>query len=199
MFPGLDIATTLLYTEIIIILGLKMKMQVSIREILSTTGISYWTFHSYRRNGLLPRPARHEKLKGRGSRSFYPGWIIQRINDIEAMRGRGLTLSEIKRGMDWTVEEKLSEIVRNTFEHGEGEVVTLFEHLTPGEVFKQISRQVQAGYSDYFVHNYQVKLEKKGRQLLWLTTMEVSKVDLDRVPGEDRTHRGQGEKDVHQK
>lgn len=176
-----------------------MKIQVSIKEILSTTGISYWTFHSYRRKGLLPGPVRHEKLKGKGSCSFYPGWIIQRINDIERMRRRGLTLSEIKRGMEWTVEEKLSEIVRKTFEHGEGETVTLFQHLTPGEIFKQIAKQVQAGYSDYLVHNYRVKLEKKGRQLLWLTTMEVSKVDLDRVLEENRIHQGEDEKDVHQK
>jgi len=176
-----------------------MKIQISIKEILSTTGISYWTFHSYRRNGLLPGPLRHEKFKGKGSCSFYPGWVIQRINDIEAMRGRGLTLSDIKRGMEWTAEEKLSEIVRNTFEHGEGEVVSLFEHLTPGEVFKQISRQVQAGYSDYFVHNYQVNLENKGRKLVWITTMEVSKVDMDQVPGENRIHQGKDERDVHQK
>lgn len=176
-----------------------MKIQVSIKEILSTTGISYWTFHSYRRNGLLPGPLRHEKFKGKGSSSFYPGWIIKRINDIERMRRRGLTLSEIKRGIAWSVEEKLSEIVRKTFEDGEGEAVTLFQHLTPGEVFKQIAKQVQAGYSDYFVHNYQVKLEKKGRQLLWFTIMEVSKVDLDRAPWENRIHQEQGKKDDHQK
>ncbi len=174
-----------------------MKIQVSIKEILSTTGISYWTFHSYRRKRLLPGPVRHEKLNGKGSCSFYPGWIIQRINDIEAMRERGLTLSDIKRGKEWIAEEKLSEIVRNAFEHGEGEVVNLFEHLTPAEVFKQISKQVQAGYSDYFVHNYKVRLEEKGKNLVWLTTMEVSKVDMDQVPGKDRTPQKQGEKDVH--
>lgn len=156
-----------------------MKIQISIKEILSTTGISYWTFHSYRRNGLLPGPLRHEKFKGKGSCSFYPGWIIKRISDIEAMRGKGLTLSEINRGMEWTVEEKLSETVRNSFEHGEGAAVILFQHLTPAEVFKQISRQVQAGYSDYFVNDYRVKLEKEGAKLFWLITMEILQVDIE--------------------
>ncbi len=156
-----------------------MNIQVSIKEILSTTGISFWTFHSYRRNGLLPGPLRHEKFSGKGSSSYYPGWVVERINNIGRMRRKGLTISEIKRGIERTVGEKLSAIVRNTFEHGEGDVVTLFEHLTPGEVFKEISKQVEAGYSDYFVHNYQVKLERKGTELSWLITMETSQVDLE--------------------
>ncbi len=174
-----------------------MKIEISIKEILSDTGITYWTFHSYRRNGLLPGPLRHEKLKGKGSHSFYPGWIIERINNIGRMRSRGLTISEIKRGIDRTVGEKLSAIVRNTFEHGEGDVVTLFDHLTPGEVFKEISKQVQAGYPDYFVHNYQVKLERKGGQLKWLITMETSQVDLGQIPREDITRQEKGKENVH--
>jgi len=96
-------------------------MQISIKDVLSTTDISYWTFVWYRREGLLPAPILHEKLRGKGSLSHYPMWIIGRINEIERMRRRGLTVAQIKKGLKPTVQEKLAAIIQSGFEEGEVE------------------------------------------------------------------------------
>lgn len=172
-------------------------MQISIKDVLSTTDISYWTFVWYRREGLLPAPILHEKLRGKGSLSHYPMWIIGRINEIERMRRRGLTVAQIKKGLKPTVQEKLAAIIQSGFEEGEGEEVSLSERLTPPEVFKQIAKQVAAGYSGYLVQNYRVKLEKKKGQYRWIITMKMSEGDFTDPPSPDLSNQRKGARSVH--
>lgn len=172
-------------------------MQVSIKKVLSTTGVSYWTFVRYRREGLLPGPILHEKLRGKGSLSYYPMWIIGRINEIERMRRRGLTVAQIKKALEPAVQEKLAAIIQSGFEEGEGEEVALSERLTPPEVFKQIAKQVAAGYAGYLVENYRVKLEKKKGRYRWMIVMNMSEGDLTGPPAVDPSNPTKGGRSVH--
>ena len=172
-------------------------MQVPIKEVLSTTRISYWTFVWYRREGLIPGPILHEKLRGKGSFSYYPMWIIERIKEIQRMRRRGLTVAQIKKALKPTVQEKLAAIIQSGFEGEEGEEVSLSERLTPPEVFKQIAKQVAAGYSGYLVENYRVKLDKEGGRYRWIITMKMSEGDLTEPPSLGPSDGTKGGKSVH--
>jgi len=149
-------------------------MDVSIEDILSSTKISYWTFQWYRREGLLPGPIRHEKLRGKGSLSFYPDWIVERIRDIQTMREGGMTVAQVRRTVKWRVSEKLATTIQSSFEAENGEEVTPSYPLTPADVFKQITRQIAAGYPGYLVRKYRVKSKKGLTEQSWHITMEMS-------------------------
>jgi len=171
-------------------------MQVSIKDVLSRTRISYWTFVWYRREGLLPGPLRHEKFRGKGSSAYYPLWIIERIDEIQRMRRRGLTVAEVKKAIKPRVSEKLAAIIQSSFEEGEGEEVRLYEHLSPAEVFKQIAKQAAAAYSGYFVESYRVKVKKGVQHHSWVITMRTSEVDLPKQPWPDAPP-GREKRNVH--
>ena len=155
-------------------------MHVSIRDALRKTRTSYWQFVRYRREGLLPGPVRVEKLKGKGSSSFYPGWIIERIQNIQRLRRQGKTVPQIKEATRWKVQEKLAAVIQDELETEEGQRVPLspYHYLTPQQAFKEIARQVGAGYSGHLVEGYTVRVEKKGGRRRLIATMDMSEADL---------------------
>jgi len=167
-------------------------MWVSIRDVLAKTKISYWQFVRYRREDLLPGPVRVEKLKGKGSISFYPDWIIGRIQDIQRLRKTGRTLRQVKEATNWKVEERLSAIIRRELETEEGQRVDLseFQYLPPAQVFKEITRTVAAGYSGHLVKEYRVRVKEEGTRYQWIITMDMSKVDLGGISRTEKTKEG---------
>lgn len=174
MGEGIDIVTMLWHTKGTV----KPKLQVTKKEILSSTGISHWTFVWYRREGLLPAPLRHEALRGKGSISFYPAWIIDRIKEIEALRKKGLTVAQVKGGIKWRVAERLRATLEGSFEGEDGEEVVPVYPLTVSEVLQQIAKQATFGYLGYLVEHYHVKLRREGSTFSWEITMKTSEPDI---------------------
>ncbi len=85
--------------------GAPMPELLSHDELLAAlrdrgVGISPYTLEHYRRNGVLPRPIRHQHAGA--VRPVYPLWFLDAITYVKKQQGAGMSLSEIKpRVTEW--------------------------------------------------------------------------------------------------
>ncbi len=66
------------------------------KEVLRRTGITPSQFHSWLQSGLIPYWEAFEAFGGNGVRYYYPPEIVDRINAILALKGKGKSLREVR-------------------------------------------------------------------------------------------------------
>ncbi|HOM07056.1 MAG TPA: MerR family transcriptional regulator [Syntrophales bacterium] len=81
--------------------------EISSVEILRQTGLSRATLNNYIKRGFLPpprvgRPAPGEKIRATKV-GYFPAWVLDRLGEIKALKGAGLTMEEIAAHLASTV------------------------------------------------------------------------------------------------
>jgi len=142
----------------------------TLSEVLRDSGLSYQTLVKYTQMGLVPKPERVWGGRGKGSQSFFPDDVIERIERVRSKQESGLTLAEIAENVRPERKTKESTVAGGKAVVPENPMIMRDYIRAMPELFQQVERE-NPGYRLHTIRL--VSIGSEGRRSLVPVEMVV--------------------------